>query len=357
MWSETNQQLVQLAADLLGPEALTDRHAAGATSCCARAATRSRAAPPRSSRTSSPSACSACRGCGREETQHELRLHRRPARDQAHRARAAGQPLDARARARGRRGRALRRRAVARAGRAGLARHRDRRGARRARASAPSSWRSCSRSSATPCAVTPFLGTALAGLRDRARPARRAARALAARAGRAASCAARSAPRAAGRRARRRRRDGRRARARRGRRRRAARATAAPRPASSRSTAIDPTRRYARVRRDRAPASRCRATSPPASTARRSRVAAELVGVCQRALEMTRRLRQGPQAVRHAGRRLPGGLAPLRADAARHRGRALGDVLRRLGGRRRARAAGRGGRRWPRPPRRTPGAR
>ena len=34
--------------------------AAGATSCCAPAATRSRAAPPRSSRTSSPSACSAC---------------------------------------------------------------------------------------------------------------------------------------------------------------------------------------------------------------------------------------------------------------------------------------------------------
>ena len=34
---------------------------AGATSCCARAATRSRAARRRSSRTSSPSACSACR--------------------------------------------------------------------------------------------------------------------------------------------------------------------------------------------------------------------------------------------------------------------------------------------------------
>ena len=39
-----------------------DRGRAGATSCCARAATRSRAAPPRCSRTSSPSACSACRG-------------------------------------------------------------------------------------------------------------------------------------------------------------------------------------------------------------------------------------------------------------------------------------------------------
>ena len=33
----------------------------GPTACCARAPTRSRAAPPRSSRTSSPSACSACR--------------------------------------------------------------------------------------------------------------------------------------------------------------------------------------------------------------------------------------------------------------------------------------------------------
>ena len=36
------------------------RRRAGATSCCAPAATRSRAAPPRCSRTSSPSACSGC---------------------------------------------------------------------------------------------------------------------------------------------------------------------------------------------------------------------------------------------------------------------------------------------------------
>ena len=68
------------------------------------------------------------------------------------------------------------------------------------------------------------------------------------------------------------------------------------------------------------------------------------------------RVRQGAQAVRHAGRRLPGRLAPLRADAARHR----------EGARRRRRS--RRGRptptpsawprrpRWPRPPRRTPGA-
>ena len=78
MWSDTNQQLAQLAADILGPDALVDRHARGRTSCCARAATRSRAAPPRSSRTSSPSACSACRGL----RWHGLRLHRRPAADQ-----------------------------------------------------------------------------------------------------------------------------------------------------------------------------------------------------------------------------------------------------------------------------------
>ena len=40
----------------------------GPTACCARARTRSRAAPPRSSRTSSPSACSACRSCARSTT-------------------------------------------------------------------------------------------------------------------------------------------------------------------------------------------------------------------------------------------------------------------------------------------------
>jgi diguanylate cyclase (GGDEF)-like protein len=41
-----------------------------------------------------------------------------------------------------------------------------------------------------------------------------------------------------------------------------------------------------------------------------------------------RRVRQGAQAVRPPDRRLPGGLAPLRADAARDRGRALGELLR-----------------------------
>jgi alkylation response protein AidB-like acyl-CoA dehydrogenase len=47
MWSEGNQLLVQAAADILGPEALTAGRR-GPTSCCARAATRSRAARPRS---------------------------------------------------------------------------------------------------------------------------------------------------------------------------------------------------------------------------------------------------------------------------------------------------------------------
>ena len=60
LWSDTNQRLTQLAVDIVGPDALTPGRA-GATSCCARAATRSRAARPRCSRTSSPSACSGCR--------------------------------------------------------------------------------------------------------------------------------------------------------------------------------------------------------------------------------------------------------------------------------------------------------
>ena len=47
MWSDTNQELTQLAADLLGADALV-AGSPGATSCCAPAATRSRAAPPRS---------------------------------------------------------------------------------------------------------------------------------------------------------------------------------------------------------------------------------------------------------------------------------------------------------------------
>ena len=66
-------------------------------------------------------------------------------------------------------------------------------------------------------------------------------------------------------------------------------------------------------------------------------LAAELTGIAQRAMEMARRLREGAQAVRPPDRRLPGGVAPLRADAARDRGRALGHLLRGLGRRQRAR--------------------
>ena len=77
-------------------------------------------------------------------------------------------------------------------------------------------------------------------------------------------------------------------------------------------------------------------------------VAAELVGVCQRALEMTleyvkeRKQFDTPvgayQAVSHR----------CAADAPRHGGRALGDVLRGVGGGRGARSGCARGRRWPR---------
>ena len=57
-----------------------------------------------------------------------------------------------------------------------------------------------------------------------------------------------------------------------------------------------------------------------------------------------RRVRARAQAVRPPDRRLPGGLAPLRGDAAGRRGVALAHLLRRLGRRRRARVAADGGR-------------
>ena len=68
-----------------------------------------------------------------------------------------------------------------------------------------------------------------------------------------------------------------------------------------------------------------------------------------------RRLRQGAQAVRRARRRLPGGLAPLRADAARHREGARDDGVRGVDRRRRPASGWPRRRRWPRPRRRTPG--
>ena len=54
------------------------------------------------------------------------------------------------------------------------------------------------------------------------------------------------------------------------------------------------------------------------------------------------RVRPRPQAVRPPDRRLPGGIAPLRSDAARDGGRALGLLLRRLDRGRRAGVAARG---------------
>ena len=57
-WADVNQALTELAMDIAGPRAPARRRAAGRTASCARAPTRSRAGPPRSSRTSSPSGCS-----------------------------------------------------------------------------------------------------------------------------------------------------------------------------------------------------------------------------------------------------------------------------------------------------------
>ena len=80
-------------------------------------------------------------------------------------------------------------------------------------------------------------------------------------------------------------------------------------------------------------------------------------GVCQRGAGDDARLRQGAQAVRRSGRLLPGGRAPLRPDAAAHRERSLDRVLRGLGCRRRAASGSARRRRWPPRPARPPPAR
>ena len=59
-WSAVNQGLTELAMEIRGEEP-PSRTPTGPTASCAPARTRSRAAPRRSSRTSSPSASSACR--------------------------------------------------------------------------------------------------------------------------------------------------------------------------------------------------------------------------------------------------------------------------------------------------------
>ena len=59
MWSETNQQLTQFAADLLGPSALRGRRPLGVRAAAGAGQLDRGRAPPRCSRTSSPSGCSA----------------------------------------------------------------------------------------------------------------------------------------------------------------------------------------------------------------------------------------------------------------------------------------------------------
>ena len=101
-WSEVNQSLTELAMDIAGPHAMTTEDEWTYRFLRARANS-IEGARPRSCATSLRSACSACRGCG-DGGCHELRVHRRPARDQAHRARLPRRALQARDRARDRRG-------------------------------------------------------------------------------------------------------------------------------------------------------------------------------------------------------------------------------------------------------------
>ena len=170
------------------------------------------------------------------------------------------------ARARGRRGRALRRRAVGRALRARLAGHRDRRGATAARGSATVELAILLEELGYASAVTPFLGSALAGLaiqaagsdeqRERWLPGL-ASGELRGALGMARDGAGELVPDAVGRRRRR---------ARGGRRRR--RSCRRPTPTSSRSTRS--TRRAATRRVSGAGRAARRATPRPRSTARRS---------------------------------------------------------------------------------------
>ena len=84
---------------------------------------------------------------------------------------------------------------------------------------------------------------------------------------------------------------------------------------------------------------RAAATASRSPAARSPRVTAADRGRGRRALPAgardDARIRQGPQAVRRARRVVPGGLPPLRADAAADRERSLDRLLRRVGRRRR----------------------
>ena len=142
IWSETFQDLWEVYDDLLGEAATLDRvppirrgrpRGRCTPSPCGPGRSRSGAAPARSSATSPPSACSACRGRGRDV----LRTHRRPAGVRRRRARLPRRALRPGRRPRGRRGHRRRRqpgRAVEGRGGAGLARRHRARGVRGARA-------------------------------------------------------------------------------------------------------------------------------------------------------------------------------------------------------------------------------
>ena len=113
---------------------------------------------------------------------------------------------------------------------------------------------------------------------------------------------------------------------------------------------VDPTRAYGRVAGDgRAAARRRGRRAGPRRGGDRGRARRRLPARAGH----DRRLRLRAAPVRRARRRVPGGRAPLRADAPAHGGRALGGLLRGLGGGRGARAARRGGRARPRGGRRT----
>ena len=92
LWSETNQHVTQLAADVVGAEALTAGTGWSYELLRARGNT-IEGGTTRSSRTSSPSGCSDCPAEGRGLRRgNGLWLHRRPARDPAHRPRPARRP-------------------------------------------------------------------------------------------------------------------------------------------------------------------------------------------------------------------------------------------------------------------------
>ena len=127
-----------------------------------------------------------------------------------------------------------------------------------------------------------------------------------------------------------------------------------PRPASS-SRSIPP----GDLRRV---AGRASPSAPARPIAIRAAIAAEVVGVCQRALDMTLDVRQGAQAVRRPGRLLPGRRHRCAEMLLAHRERALERLLRGLGRRRRPASCSRGGgaggrRRGRRRPVRSPPAR